>query len=297
MSTPAHFDLEIISQTPLLVVPSPVPSSDDLHLIVGQAHTPATIDTEFEPEEAPSKIEEFQPLVFKAPFTNEEFEYSEPSDTRITSSRSLASSGSTAPLSPGHLLTKTSPTSTPTRVLFYRRTTRMETPSPSSSSTLPIRRRYQGTSELVEDTKDESSDSNAKREGSDDEGHGLKDEGPGSEEEEEEAAPEDPKDDRVYTDILTYVPPVAPVQTSPSTKWSYGSLPVSPSSPVVTTLIASPATTPAANIWRAEMSQARYDDHRLIHDMLVQHAAMQRELQEMRGRVATLEHERSRKDQ
>nr|GEV16066.1 reverse transcriptase domain-containing protein [Tanacetum cinerariifolium] len=41
----------------------------------------------------------------------------------------------------------------------------------------------------------------------------------------------------------------------------------------------------------AKMSQARYGDHKLIHDMLVQHVAM-RELQEMRGRVATLEQER-----
>ncbi|GKB06042.1 hypothetical protein Tco_0834275 [Tanacetum coccineum] len=58
-----------------------------------------------------------------------------------------------------------------------------ETPSPSSSPTLPIRKRYQGTSERVEDTEDESSDSDTKREGSEDEG-------PGSEEEKEEAAPE-----------------------------------------------------------------------------------------------------------
>ncbi|GKC43629.1 hypothetical protein Tco_1061351, partial [Tanacetum coccineum] len=47
----------------------------------------------------------------------------------------------------------------------------------------------------------------------------------------------------------------------------------------------------------ADMSQDRYDDHRLIHDMLVQHAAMQRELQEMRGRVTALEQERDRREQ
>ncbi|GJZ00263.1 hypothetical protein Tco_0517692 [Tanacetum coccineum] len=40
------------------------------------------------------------------------------------------------------------------------------------------------------------------------------------------------------------------------------------------------------------MSQAVYDDHRLVHDMLVQQAALQRELQEMRGRVTALERER-----
>ncbi|GJR43456.1 hypothetical protein Tco_1311559 [Tanacetum coccineum] len=71
-----------------------------------------------------------------------------------------------------------------------------ETPSPSSSPILPIRKRYRGTSELVEDTKDESSDSDTEREGSEDEdlgsedgGHSLEDECPGSEEE-EEVAPE-----------------------------------------------------------------------------------------------------------
>ncbi|GKF38343.1 hypothetical protein Tco_0118404, partial [Tanacetum coccineum] len=36
-----------------------VPPSDDLYLIVRQTHTPATIDTESEPEEAPSETEEF----------------------------------------------------------------------------------------------------------------------------------------------------------------------------------------------------------------------------------------------
>nr|GEW41821.1 hypothetical protein [Tanacetum cinerariifolium] len=156
-----------------------------------------------------------------------------------------------------------------------------ETPSPSSFSTLPIRMRYRGTSELILDikTEDESLDSNAEGEGLedeglglDDEGHDLKDECPGSEEEEEEAAPEgqqqavlvvdtdvdeplglgyrelrrhvlalgegsvpstfkvDPENGRVYTNILTYVPPSTLVQTPPSPEWLFGSLPVSPSS-------------------------------------------------------------------
>ncbi|GKC55739.1 hypothetical protein Tco_1083337 [Tanacetum coccineum] len=47
----------------------------------------------------------------------------------------------------------------------------------------------------------------------------------------------------------------------------------------------------------ADMSRARNDDHRLIHDMLVQQAAMQHKLQEMRGRVTALEQERGRKEQ
>ncbi|GKB22444.1 hypothetical protein Tco_0861845 [Tanacetum coccineum] len=72
-----------------LVVPSPVPSLDDLYLTVGQALTPATVDIE-------------------------EFEASELSDTRITLSHSSASSDFTAPLSPDRPLTQTSPTPTPT---------------------------------------------------------------------------------------------------------------------------------------------------------------------------------------
>ncbi|GJX04462.1 hypothetical protein Tco_0190378 [Tanacetum coccineum] len=53
---------------------------------------------------------------------------------------------------------------------------------------------------------------------------------------------------RVYTDILTYVPLAAHVQTLPSPEWSSGSLLVSPSPPVVLSPIASPVTTLAATI-------------------------------------------------
>ncbi|GJV58919.1 hypothetical protein Tco_1465019 [Tanacetum coccineum] len=157
-----------------------------------------------------------------------------------------------------------------------------ETPSPSSSLTLLVRKRYRGTSELIEDTEDSDG------QGLDDEGQGLEDEGP-SMEEEEEATPEGQQQvvlvvntatseplglgygaarrralesteeiepstyevgqsSRVYTDIPTYAPPAAPVQTLPSPEWSSGSLLVSPSSPVVPSLIASPVTTPAATI-------------------------------------------------
>ncbi|GJZ97760.1 hypothetical protein Tco_0670213 [Tanacetum coccineum] len=176
-------------------IPQPLPSapllvspSDDPYLIVRQAYTPATIDTEFEPEDAPLETEEFEAF--------------EPSDTRTTSPHSTAPLDSTTPLSPGHPLAHTS--SAPTRVSYYRSTARMvryrssyETPSPLSSPTLPIRKRYRDTSELVEDIEDESSDSDTEREGSEDEGPGSEDEGPssedegpGSKEEEEEAAPE-----------------------------------------------------------------------------------------------------------
>nr|GEW40855.1 hypothetical protein [Tanacetum cinerariifolium] len=210
---------------PLLVVSSPVPSYDDLHLTVGQAHTPAIVDIESDPEEALSEIEEFLPLVYKEPLTDEEFEASEPSDIRITSSHSTDSSCSTIPLSPDHPHAPTSPA--PTRVSYYHSSARMA-------------KRYRGTSKLVEDTEDKSLDSDTEGEGLEDGGPGSEDEGPGLEEEAEEAAPED---------ILINVPPVrVPVQTPPSPEWSSDSLPVLPSSPVVPTLVASQETTPAVTI-------------------------------------------------
>ncbi|GJW11216.1 hypothetical protein Tco_1577043 [Tanacetum coccineum] len=162
------------------------------------------MNTKSELEEAPLEIEECQPLVSRAPFTNEEFEVSDPSNTRITSLHSLTSSDSTAPLSPDHLLTQTSPTPTPTQVSFHCRTARMtvhtqRTLSPRMSAQIAeaatlspssFRKRYQGTLELVEDTKDESSDSGTEREGSEDEGSGSEDKGPSTKEEEVVAVPE-----------------------------------------------------------------------------------------------------------
>ncbi|GJV36544.1 hypothetical protein Tco_1409021 [Tanacetum coccineum] len=58
----------------------------------------------------------------------------------------------------------------------------------------------------------------------------------------------DLEDDRVYTDIPAYAPPLAPVQTLPYPEWSYGSFPISPSSPLVPSPIASPVATPTATI-------------------------------------------------
>ncbi|GJZ64913.1 hypothetical protein Tco_0621609 [Tanacetum coccineum] len=165
---------------PLLIIPSPVPSSDDLHMTVGQAHIPATVNTESEPEEAPSETEEF--------------EASEPSDTRITPSHCSASSDSNAPLSPDYPLTQTSPTPTPTRVSFHCRTAHMvmrtqPTLSLGTSARIAEAAALPPLHFLVEDTEDESLDSETEREGSEGESHYLEDEGPGSEEE-EEAAPE-----------------------------------------------------------------------------------------------------------
>ncbi|GJX72814.1 hypothetical protein Tco_0311409 [Tanacetum coccineum] len=295
-------------------------------------------DTESDLEEAPLEAEESQPLGSRVPLMSEEFEASEPSCTRTVSSHSIVSSYSTALLSPDHPLTHVLPTPTPFRLLcphlpsvrgidlFYEKQS-----SSSSSQTLPVRMRYQGTSEHILDTdsdgdelgeedteEDESSDADDEREGRD-----LDD--------------VDPKDDRVYIDIPAYAPPTAPIQSQPSPEWSFGSLLVSPSSLVVPSPIASLVATLAATISvdedqfievgvKLELYESilhdhtqrldalpptlftdidrdvrelytRFDDHRLIYDMLVYQAAMQRELQEMRGRITTLEQERGHREQ
>ncbi|GKB95205.1 hypothetical protein Tco_0981342, partial [Tanacetum coccineum] len=208
---------------PLPIASSPIPPSDDTYLIVGHAHTPTAIDTEYEPKEAPSKTEELQPLVARTsplssdhtptssdptpvlPLTDKEFEASEPSDTRITSSHSTAPSDATAPLSPNHPLTQTTPTPTLSQPLYYRRTARMavrtqptlspgfstrlteamalspssfckryrssyETPSssasPAPSPTLHIWKRYWGTFEPILGTETKDDESEAEGAGS-----------------------------------------------------------------------------------------------------------------------------------
>ncbi|GJR70013.1 hypothetical protein Tco_0016078 [Tanacetum coccineum] len=138
-------------------------------MIVKQAYSPITKDTESDPGVAPSETDEFQPPSTRSaslssdhtpilpdrtpvsPLTNEEFEASEPSDTRIISPHSTTPSDSTTPLSPNHLLTQTAPTPTPARAFFYRRTARMDRymssyetpyslPALASPQTLPLRR-------------------------------------------------------------------------------------------------------------------------------------------------------------
>ncbi|GJX89378.1 hypothetical protein Tco_0341392 [Tanacetum coccineum] len=281
MSTPAYVDLETIT----LVKGAqssrvPIPLPDDPYVAVRQVQL---VDTESEPEEAPSVAEELQSLGSRVPPMGEEFKAFEPSEFRITGLGRISS---------------------------------YETPSPSSSPTIPVRKRYRGIYELIldtdsegdelgeEDKKDESSDAGDEREsqGLDDEGRGLGDEDHGldyesqgleDEElglEEEEVIPEgpqqvvpvvgtavsepfglgygalrrrelavgedqapstfeiDPEDGRVYTDIPAYVPLAAPAHTPLSPEWSLGSLPVSPSFPIVPSPIALPVATPRATI-------------------------------------------------
>nr|GEY04098.1 hypothetical protein [Tanacetum cinerariifolium] len=109
------------------------------------------------------------------------------------------------------------------------------------------------------------------------------------------------------------------IPTPPSPKWSSGSLPISPKPPIIPLPISSPMISltertvvtfgalqrPMMELeaWAgyvdtrmADMSRAGYNDHKLVHDILVQQAAMQLELQEMRGRITALEQERDRKE-
>ncbi|GKD22246.1 hypothetical protein Tco_1223949, partial [Tanacetum coccineum] len=181
--------------------------------------------------------------------------------------------------------------------------------------------REEGTEE------DESDEDHGLNDGS----QGLEDEGLGLEEEEAVLEVEEdqiPEDERVYIDILAYAPPVAPVQTLPSPKWLselYGSIlydhtqrldALPPTlfadigrdvrelysrsravrDEIFSLVLALEAWVGRVDTQLEDMSQDRYDDHILIHDMLVQQAAMQRKLQEMRGRVTTLEQERDRRE-
>nr|GEV70804.1 hypothetical protein [Tanacetum cinerariifolium] len=317
---------------PLPIAPSPVLPSDDPYLIVGQAHTTATRDTESELEEAPSETEDFEPLATRitplssdhtptssdltpvSPLTDEEFEASKPSDTRTTSTHYIDPLDSTTPSSPDYLLTQTSPTLT--RVSYYHSTARMVVRTQLTLSPGICHHHHHLRTFPY--------------------GRGIR---------EEEAAPEGQQQAVPVVDtavnkplnlgyralrhyISIYVPPVrVPVQAPPLPEWSSGSLPVSPSSSVVPTLVASPVTTPAATIpvdedeflevgVQLELHRSIRHDHtqrldalppalfegydrdfRELYTRSRENTTMQRELQELRDRVTTLEREGSRREQ
>nr|GEW50360.1 hypothetical protein [Tanacetum cinerariifolium] len=204
--------------------------------------------------------------------SDEESEPIEASETRIASP-----SDSTSPLSPDHLLTQTSPTPTPSRAFYYRRTALMAvrtqpTLSPGllarlteamARSPLFFRKRYRGTSKLIADTDTKSKDS--------------KNEGTNSESEEvaskdrkplvpiESTTADEPlglgygtarRRDLELAEDTTHSTfevgqssrSIRDKQTPTSPEWSFGSLPVSPASLTVPSPIPSPVTTPAATI-------------------------------------------------
>nr|GEX20249.1 hypothetical protein [Tanacetum cinerariifolium] len=193
MSTPAYVDSETITQADGAQSSRvPVPLPDDPYVAVRQEYLVDT-DTESQPIKAPLEADESQPLGSRVPLMGEEFEAIEPSTALSLSS------------------------------FCKRYRSFYETPSPSSSLTLPVRKRYLGTSELIEDTKGESSGLDSERDGSDDESlnlddererksHGLDDEGQGLEdkgpsiEDDEEAAPEGQQQAVLVVDTATSEP-------------------------------------------------------------------------------------------
>ncbi|GKB40652.1 hypothetical protein Tco_0885594 [Tanacetum coccineum] len=184
MSTLAYVDSQTITQadgahSSRVSIPLP----DDPYVAVRRAQL---VDTESEPEEAPSEAEELQSLGSRVPLIGEEFEAFEPIGTRTDSSHSSASSDSTTPLSPDHPLTYPVMSSGHlARVteavalldLAFRKRYRSSYGTPSPPSTLSVRKRYRGTFELILDTdsegdelgdedtdEDESSDADDERE-------------------------------------------------------------------------------------------------------------------------------------
>ncbi|GKE06780.1 hypothetical protein Tco_1398798, partial [Tanacetum coccineum] len=296
------------------------------------------------------------------------------SESSETSGAGSTSSDSTTPFSPDHPLTHDTPVSVPplrrtacmavlvqpmmslgcfariaevaamSDVAFCKRFRPPYESSPSPSPTLPVRKRYRGTSELVlstdseaeelGDTGDEedSLDSDSGSKDAKDEGLVTGDEDPGMRgdifslgedetvlEGQQRAAPvvetvvgepsglgqgsgsapkpkrservstfrqlalttwTNPEDGTVYIDVPTYPPPAPPVQTPPSPE----SLEQEQERAALTFMalwrpvVALEAWAGRVDARMASTSQVGYDDHRLVHELLVQQAALQREL-------------------
>nr|GEW17241.1 hypothetical protein [Tanacetum cinerariifolium] len=133
----------------------------------------------------------------------------------------------------------------------------------------------------------------------------------------DEAVHEDLQDGMVYIDVPAY-PPSAPLaQTPPSSRdgmvrsLGLGELSLAlfkrslehKQERITVTFGALWRLILALEAWAGrvdtrmkDMSWAEYNDHRLVHDMLLQQTALHRELKEMRGRVTALEQERDRKE-
>ncbi|GJU72979.1 hypothetical protein Tco_1264384 [Tanacetum coccineum] len=211
MSTLVFIDLEISTQADGAQSSRvPVPLPDDPYEAIRQAYLVGT-DTESEPFEDPVETKTPESLPNSTPPTChvEESEGSDTSGARFTSS------DSTAPLSPDHPLTHTTPNLVPvlcrtarmavrvpptmslglsismaevavmSESAFRKRFRSSYESSPSlSPPDLPSRKRYRGTSELVEDDEEEdeeieeSLDSDSMSEDAEDEGPTAEDEDP-----------------------------------------------------------------------------------------------------------------------
>ncbi|GJX58448.1 hypothetical protein Tco_0289838 [Tanacetum coccineum] len=253
-------------------------------MLVRQAYTSTITDTESEPFKDPIETEKPQSLLIPSlptplldytpatPHLSEESEPMEASETRIASPHSTTSlSDSTSPLSPDHPLTQTSPTLTPSRAFFYRSTACMRAFLLYSAHLVVFgisARVSEGSHKLrCEELVDEVPARIGRRAASKAStqagfivpvGDICANEAFGSVPDQqityETSTPRlpvrttwvDPEDDIVYIDIEFDAPLVhAPVQTPASPEWSSGSLPVSPASLTIPTLVASPVPTTA----------------------------------------------------
>nr|GEY49255.1 hypothetical protein [Tanacetum cinerariifolium] len=88
----------------------------------------------------------------------------------------------------------------------------------------------------------------------------------------------DPEDGMVYIDVLAYPPPAPPERTVVT----FGAL-------WRLVVLALEAWVGRVDTRITDILRVGYDDHRLVHDMVLQQTALQRELQEMRGRVTAFE--------
>nr|GEZ10688.1 hypothetical protein [Tanacetum cinerariifolium] len=185
---------------------------------------------------------------------------------------------------------------------FHKRYRSFYETSSSSSPTLSVRKRYRGTSKLILD-HDSEGDELEEKDTEEDKSSDVDDERESRRyalELTEEIAPstyEVGQSSRVYIDILTYAPPAAPVQTPSSPEWSLGSLPVSPSSLVVSSPIDSLVATLTATISvdedqfleRAALWHAIYDIQRENYDLRRQLTEERRERLELTDHVARME--------
>nr|GEX05802.1 hypothetical protein [Tanacetum cinerariifolium] len=141
---------------------------------------------------------------------------------------------------------------------------------------------YRDISELIEDTEGESSKPDSERKGSEDESSDSDDEREAASEPiglgygaarrralklTKEITLSTYEDGRVYTNILTYAPPAAPVQTPPSPEWSSGQ----------------------TNAQMIALWHAIYDIQRENHDLRRQLAEERRERLELTDHVARME--------
>ncbi|GJZ76429.1 hypothetical protein Tco_0641101 [Tanacetum coccineum] len=289
-------------------------------------------DTESHPKEAPSEAEESQPLGSRVPLMSEESEASKPSGTRTVSSHSRVHRYFRQHhCHPLIYLSCFHSTPTPSRVLFHRsdHTYAMCILSDALSLGMISLNREAAAFLLhlhfVRDTNSEEDELGDEDTEEDKSSNADGEREPCMEEEEEEVTPEgqqqailivdtaakqervekisafrqptlvtwvDPEDGKVYTDILTYTPTAAPVQTPPSLEWSLGSLLVSPSFLVVLSPIASPVAIqqPPYRFRSLEREQKRATDiQRENHDLRRQLAEERCERLELTDRIARIE--------